>query len=145
MPPTRLVRYCCQVLKERGGDGRVVLTGIRSTESMSRKRRRQVEPCDRKGKTLVHPILHWTDSEVWGFIRSEGLLVCSLYDRGFRRIGCVGCPMSYNKRRELEAYPKIKAAYLHAFGRMLKERKRRGLITDKWDTPEDVMEWWLSD
>ena len=145
MPPTRLARYCCEVLKERGGEGRVVLTGIRSAESTKRKHRRQVEPCNRKGKTLIHPILRWTDSEVWSFVRSQGLAYCVLYDRGYKRLGCVGCPMSYNKRCELDAYPKIKAAYLRAFDRMLEERKKRGLVTTRWETAEDVMEWWLSE
>lgn len=29
MPPTRLVRYCCSILKERGGQGRYITTGVR--------------------------------------------------------------------------------------------------------------------
>ena len=28
MPPTRVVRYCCQALKEGGGMGRFVVTGV---------------------------------------------------------------------------------------------------------------------
>lgn len=28
-PPTRLIRYCCSELKERGGNGKVVVTGVR--------------------------------------------------------------------------------------------------------------------
>ena len=36
MPPTRKVRYCCEVLKERGGMGRFVVTGVRHAESASR-------------------------------------------------------------------------------------------------------------
>ena len=37
MPPTRLVRYCCQELKESGGDGRFTVTGVRWAESSNRK------------------------------------------------------------------------------------------------------------
>ena len=29
MPPTRVVRYCCSVLKEQGGKGRMITTGVR--------------------------------------------------------------------------------------------------------------------
>lgn len=36
-PPTRIARYCCEELKERGGDGRVKITGVRWAESVSRK------------------------------------------------------------------------------------------------------------
>lgn len=37
MPPTRLVRYCCEVLKESGGEGRMTVTGVRWAESRNRK------------------------------------------------------------------------------------------------------------
>ena len=37
IPPTRLLRYCCEELKEVGGVGRVVVTGVRKHESDSRK------------------------------------------------------------------------------------------------------------
>lgn len=37
MPPTRLVRYCCDVLKESGGEGRMTVTGVRWAESNNRK------------------------------------------------------------------------------------------------------------
>lgn len=39
MPPTRLVRYCCTELKESGGKGRFIATGVRWAESTARKRR----------------------------------------------------------------------------------------------------------
>ena len=35
-PPTRLIRYCCQFLKEGGGDGRKMVTGVRWAESTNR-------------------------------------------------------------------------------------------------------------
>lgn len=36
MPPTRLVRYCCSELKERGGKGMLKITGVRWEESRGR-------------------------------------------------------------------------------------------------------------
>mgnify|MGYP003377250662 FL=1 len=42
-PPTRMVRYCCSDLKERGGAGKFVLTGVRWEESRKRKNRKLVE------------------------------------------------------------------------------------------------------
>lgn len=36
MPPTRLVRYCCDATKEIGGAGRLVVTGVRKAESVAR-------------------------------------------------------------------------------------------------------------
>lgn len=37
MPPTRIVRYCCEELKERGGRYRKKITGVRWAESLKRK------------------------------------------------------------------------------------------------------------
>lgn len=106
--------------------------------------KRMVEQCYRTRKTLVNPIIDWEDEDVWAFL-NDVLKVphCELYDRGHKRIGCIGCPMSRNRAAELDAYPKFKAAYLKAFDRMLKERDRRGLDTE-WKTPEEVMDWWTS-
>lgn len=36
MPPTRLVRYCCSELKERGGKERFKVVGVRKAESLNR-------------------------------------------------------------------------------------------------------------
>ena len=37
LPPTRLMRYCCSELKERGGQGRRVITGVRTLTARSTK------------------------------------------------------------------------------------------------------------
>ena len=42
MPPTRLVRYCCAVLKEQGGANRFITTGVRWAESANRKNSRGI-------------------------------------------------------------------------------------------------------
>lgn len=39
MPPTRMQRYCCAVLKETYGSERVICTGVRAGESYSRSKR----------------------------------------------------------------------------------------------------------
>lgn len=42
VPPTRLMRYCCSGLKERGGQGRVKVIGVRWDESPRRKEQNDV-------------------------------------------------------------------------------------------------------
>ena len=39
MPPTRIVRYCCSVLKESGTPNRICALGVRSAESSKRQGR----------------------------------------------------------------------------------------------------------
>ena len=166
MPPTRIARYCCKVLKEDGGDGRMTVTGVRWAESVNRKRnqglvtmmgaasskavgdnpnfsktdrggviltndnadsRRMVEQCYVRHKVTVTPIIDWEHRDVWGFIRGENIPYCHLYDEGWHRLGCVGCPMATTRDREKEfmRWPKYKAMYLRAFQKMLDRRIER--------------------
>lgn len=52
MPPTRIVRYCCRELKERGGRGRKKITGVRWAESVSRKQNQGLVTVIGKEKTM---------------------------------------------------------------------------------------------
>ena len=147
MPPTRKLRYCCEYLKERGGDGRVVITGVRRSESIKRKNRQSVECHSISGinKIVVNPIIDWNTFDVWSFIRENHLPYCSLYDEGFKRLGCIGCPMTGKKTllEEFERWPHFKMLYIKAFSKMIEKRRIDDLKTDSWNTGEDVFDWWI--
>lgn len=172
IPPTRHVRYCCSVLKEHGGQGRYITTGVRWAESAARKknrgiyesihsnlekkvilsndnddRRRLFETCMRQHKTVCNPIIDWSDADVWDYILAEKIPVNPLYACGFSRVGCIGCPMARKSRqKEFSRYPKYLDAYIRTFDRMLEERKRRGKPTkDSWASGRDVFHWWIED
>ena len=168
MPPTRLVRYCCDVLKEHGGSGRFIATGVRWAESVSRKKNRGAfeagrevilnndnddkrmlfENCRLKAKRVVNPIINWQDDDVYDFLGDAKCPMNPLYAEGQCRVGCVGCPMAGKKGREAEflRWPKYKKLYLLAFDNMLKERERRGKMEGSWrmgTTAQDVFNWWM--
>ena len=110
--------------------------------------RRMIESCYKRSKTLINPIIDWEDDDVWNFIRANKIPYCSLYDEGFRRLGCIGCPLSalQNRQMEFARYPKYKSAYLLAFEKMLERRKARNMDSDrKWQDarPIDIYNWWL--
>lgn len=175
MPPTRLVRYCCDKLKEGGGEGRFVVTGVRRVESTAKQKRKEVEfdvygsqgkkaksrrevfytsdntekaamlrNCQIKGKHIFNPIVDWTDDDVWNFIWDYDIPYCSLYDEGWTRLGCIGCPMSGKNGmiKDFNRWPVYEANYIRAFQRMVDARIRDGLET-KWKTGQDVFDWWL--
>lgn len=178
MPPTRLARYCCKVLKETGGAGRAIATGVRRAESIRRSSRRFannfsarrpasidfedaaelfeqadsfavhdsdfIRSCRIRGSTSFQPMLEWLDDDVWQFIDERGVEYCSLYDEGWKRIGCVGCPFAGAKLRsqQFERWPKFKEAYLRAFDAMLEVRNEKCMETE-WKTAEEVFSWWM--
>lgn len=173
-PPTRIMRYCCQVLKEATGKNRYVATGVRWDESTARSsrsefekigstkknkesfskimlmndndlKRRMTELCMQKNKMVVNPIVDWTHRDIWEYIHTEKVPVCRLYECGYKRVGCIGCPMVGKKRyREFADFPAYKKLYIHAFERMIKVRKQKGLDC-RQKTGEEVFAWWMED
>lgn len=90
---------------------------------------------------LVNPIYEWTDSEIWEYIRKESIETNVLYERGYWRVGCIGCPMANYKmkQKQFADYPTYKRAYIHAFDKMLKNRTKEA----NWKTGEEVFNWWI--
>ncbi|MDP2643785.1 MAG: phosphoadenosine phosphosulfate reductase family protein [Desulfobacterales bacterium] len=145
MPPTRKVRYCCEYLKEQGGNGRVVITGVRRSESAKRSKRQDVECNSRKKSIVINPIIDWSSHDVWSFIREQNIPYCKLYDEGFKRLGCVGCPMAGKRgmEKEFARWPHFKRLYIKAFRQMVERRVIDGLETE-WKTGEEVFDWWIA-
>lgn len=182
MPPTATVRYCCEDLKEAGGEGRLVMTGVRWEESLKRsmnngmitvkspgkklrrildemeidkretqkgglilnldnsESRRVMEMCYRTSKTILNPIIDWYEDEVWRFLNDIAKVPhCSLYDEGYTRLGCIGCPQQNGKRmrRDFERWPKYKNLYIMAFQRMVDRHP------GTWKDGQDVYDWWV--
>jgi len=146
--PQRMRRWCCKEYKERGGTGRYVLTGIRHAESSGRKKREAVETCYTDDSiNFVHPIIHWSDKNVWDFIRKFKIPYCKLYDEGWKRVGCLFCPFAgIHRRIQAERYPKYAQAFIRAFQRLYDNRKSRGMKSvDRWKDGEEMFWWWLNE
>lgn len=141
--PMRGSRWCCEYMKEGGGEGRIVMTGVRRAESKARAARYRLITQHKRGaktKTLVNPIVDWLDTDVWGFIRSHDLPYCRLYDEGWRRLGCLLCPVSSNVMAEARRWPKYAAAYRRAFARLYERRE----LADKWTTADAMFDAWIN-
>lgn len=175
MPPTRLSRYCCQILKETGGANRFIATGVRQDESNQRKtrkvyetnaakrkdavrlsdelilnndndeRRKMTEHCQLQGKMILNPIIDWTHADIWEYIQSEKIKTNPLYQCGYNRVGCVGCPMARKHRwKEFADFPTYKRAYIRAFDKMLEVLQQGDAWKIKnWKTGQDVFDWWM--
>jgi len=142
-PPMRTQRYCCEWLKESGGDGRFVVQGTRWAESPRRRQKRKMtELCSSRSMRTLNPIIDWEDSDVWQFIRQEQIPYCSLYDEGFDRLGCILCPIGGNPKREATRWPQFKAAYIRTFDRLLEVRQAVGKTT-RFATGAELYKWWI--
>ena len=182
IPPTRQSRYCCDILKEQHGEGRVTITGVRWAESIRRRdthgvvdvrtaskkiiedqlennpaaqlnnhgnlvfmddneeTRRMVEHCFRKKRTTVNPIIDWGDDDVWEFLNEVAKVPhCCLYDEGFTRLGCIGCPLQGREGmiRDFERWPRYKELYTRAFEKMIANHPGEIRVASGAPVPEE--------
>ena len=165
MPPCRMQRYCCEYLKENTTPNRFVATGVRWDESQKRSKRGilevrrakikdritlmndnddkrlLIERCEMRGSMISNPIIDWQRD----YIHSEKIEYNSLYDNGYKRVGCIGCPMAGKSRyKEFKDFPTYKRAYIKAFDKMLIAIHDSGKKT-RWKNGNDVFLWWMED
>lgn len=157
-------RYCCERLKENLGAGNLMVDGVRAEESAKRAayaaimvrsrrkeniikgRNRSIEEITEnqhrciKGKDRldVHPILNWTDTDVWQFMSQRKLPYNKTYD-SMGRVGCMYCPYASRAQRELyiREYPLYYKRILKAIAVFLEKKPL-------FDTPEQYIDWWMS-
>ena len=169
--PTRLARWCCAELKEHGGEGRIAVLGVRRAESNARSARRpfeivtskktdrrlfedndegrrMFENCTMKGKRVVNPIIDWEENDVWEFIKNVAKVpYCSLYDEGFKRLGCIGCPMAHHQRQaQFDKWPQYERSYKRAIAKYVPQYLERMRAKGKpvlFTTAEEAWAWWL--
>ena len=70
-----------------------------------------------KESLLISPIIHWTERDVWEFLNQVVQVAhCELYDEGWRRLGCICCPMSSAKHKRMEElrWPHVKRNWIKA-------------------------------
>ena len=162
--PTRLIRYCCQYLKEGAGANTVTIIGIRRAESNKRAKRNELEISGHKysntldqfnidnqtqqlcvngkDKILLSPIIDWTNADVWNFIRGNNIEYCKLYDEGYTRIGCMFCPMSSvkSKQRDRIKYPRVEKLIKRSI-QTLCDNNNYMQSLDK--NVNEIFNWWI--
>jgi len=149
--PIRHRRWCCELFKEWGGAERVVLTGVRWAESARRRAKRRIVEEGSFLRTryalpprfLVNPIVDWSDEDVWAHIKSRKLPYCGLYDEGWKRLGCVMCPMTGKAQtlREMERWPNMAKLWRRASDRLF---EAKGDTLRVIHSADELWEWWLN-
>jgi len=140
--PTRSRRWCCEDWKHGGGDMDTTILGIRREESAKRSNRRRIEQCNKQpGRVFINPILDWTTTDVWNYIRERNLRTCELYREGWTRIGCVLCPMTRDTERQMARWPGMARLWQRAAQEVWRIHTERG--HEKAATWQDLWRWWL--
>ncbi len=68
-----------------------LITGMRWDEHPDRGKDDYFIPYDTPPHHRVQPILHFSELDIWSYIRSRNVPFCSLYQKGYRSLGCEPC------------------------------------------------------
>ena len=151
----------------------MISTGVRKAESARRKRQRSelehdfqhLNPYDQEdgvevetfrscfdnpewsteGLWTINPIAEWPDHWIWDYSQEARLEQCGLYQEGFKRLGCIGCPNASACEREeqFSRWPGVAQLWRKAFNDMLRIRTERGMKV-LFSSGAEWFEWWLS-
>ncbi|EPR37532.1 phosphoadenosine phosphosulfate reductase [Desulfovibrio sp. X2] len=116
---------CCRARKiepllasVRGLGLTLLLTGLRHDEHAARAGLGPLEPRTAPDHLRGHPILAWSEMDVWAYIMQARLPYCSLYDEGYRSLGCAPCThvADGGERSGRDADKEARMAELRALG-----------------------------
>lgn len=89
---------CCKLLKIdvlanaiRDNKIAALMTGVRRDEQEARAAETHFAKKDNPPHTRVNPILDFTEEDVWAYIKKYDLPFCTLYNEGYRSLGCMPC------------------------------------------------------
>lgn len=171
--PTPTIAWCCETYKHnpKFADDCCIL-GVRRAESVKRKNRKVFEAKNKtilkKNKALFNeyfedrcqgfgasskitlkPIVDWSDSDVWEYIKKYNLPLNPLYAMGYNRVGCMICPKARFKEnyKMLIKYPKLVSAVIGARERANNDKIDWFIKTDNKDYSDDKVYYvcrWLN-
>jgi phosphoadenosine phosphosulfate reductase len=68
------------------------ITGVRREQAATRASARRLEPDPlHPGVVKINPLVDWSEEEVWAYLTAREVPFHSLYERGYRSIGCAPC------------------------------------------------------
>jgi len=91
-----LRRACCHIRKveplQRALAGKKAwITGVRREHTAARSAVPEREVDIQHSLLKVNPLALWTERDVWDYVRTHSVPYASLYDEGYRSIGCAPC------------------------------------------------------
>ena len=90
-------RLCCEIRKVRPLNRKLAtldawVVGLRRSQGSLRESTDTVSlDHDHGGIVKVSPLAHWSDDEVWDYVKRNDVPMHKLYDQGYPSIGCAPC------------------------------------------------------
>ncbi len=93
---SELRKACCHLRKmvplQRALHGKKAwITGVRREQSANRAGMQSVEWDESNGLIKLNPLIGWSSTDVWAYLRENRVPTNPLHDRGYPSIGCAPC------------------------------------------------------
>jgi phosphoadenosine phosphosulfate reductase len=125
--PNMWARWCCKAKHVKTPGFNMTVIGVRADESANRKANWRMVGIKQDGVKYLCPIIDWSTSEVWEYLANRPH--CSLYDEGYKRIGCVCCPLCPDKMiEESIRWPKTAAVLRKGSDAFVARMRSRGWV-----------------
>ncbi len=101
-------KECCHIRKivplKRALEGQEVwISGLRRSQSVTRKEVKLVEWDEGNGLIKLNPLIEWTEEQVWEYINKNNIPYHKLHDKGFPSIGCQPCTRAIKPDEDVRA------------------------------------------
>ena len=101
-------KACCRVRKldplKRAFQGlEVWICGLRKEQSITRQAVQLIEWDENNGLIKLNPLIHFTEDQVWDYIKKNHVPYNKLHDQGFPSIGCQPCTRAVKPGEDIRA------------------------------------------
>ena len=77
--------------------------GLRQAQSVTRSDMQLVEWDERHGLLKINPLIHWSEEQVWDYIKANHVPYNKLHDNGYPSIGCEPCTRAIQPGEDIRA------------------------------------------
>jgi phosphoadenosine phosphosulfate reductase len=79
------------------------ITGIRASQSLTREKMELFEYDETNNVVKVNPLIHYSEEEIWGVIKTNDVPYNKLHDRGYPSIGCAPCTRAVKENEDIRS------------------------------------------
>lgn len=118
-------KLCCNIrkvlpLKRMLSSVDAWITGLRRDQAVTRLEVKRIEIDKTFGGIIkLNPLANWSNDDVWGYIRKNGVPYNELHDKGYPSIGCAPCTRPVKPGEDIRSgrwwweSPEVKECGLH--------------------------------
>ncbi|MBN2742944.1 phosphoadenosine phosphosulfate reductase [Breznakibacter xylanolyticus] len=101
-------KLCCGVrklepLKRAFAGLQAWICGLRAEQSVTRQQIGVVEWDEGNKLIKINPLAHWTEQQVWDYIKANKIPYNPLHDKGYPSIGCLPCTRAVMEGEDVRA------------------------------------------